>query len=369
MIYKPPPPYHKLDPREMSRHDLEKALIGKSLKSISKIVDGIGPELSRALAVASGLSPSRLLQKEDIISLYPLLNRLIAEPTKFLQETIQLKGIKDLRLDEQRLENKEKLKLIIEKELKLVKKRLADIQRIRELALRADEIKLKADILMAYQHSVPKNASSVILNNFEGGKVKLDLDPKLSAQKNAQKLYKRAQKAKRRKAEAEQRVTRLEEKQKELFGLFAVLDTMDNTKLLAKLKEYQKEKPKNNKARIGLHYKGPHGFNIIVGKNSKENDIITRKIARSRDIWLHSQGYRGSHVIIQANNKEVPFDTILYAARLAAAYSKAGQSENVPVDYTLRKHVWFQKSAALGAVNYAHQKTIYVNPSRTPDAK
>ena len=369
LSYKPPPPYEKLDPREIGQSRLEQALTGKSLKSIRKTVDGIGPELSRALAIASKLSPTKALNKEDIVALYPLLNRLMVEPTRFLQETIQLKGIKDLRLDVQRLENKEKLKLIIEKELKLIEKRLADIQKIRLLALQANEIKQKADILMAFQQNVPKNASSVRLYDFEGREVEIKLDPKLSARQNAQNFYKRSQKAKRRKAEAEQRVTLLENKQKEFNDLLASLDEMDNRKLLEKLKKYQKVKVKNNKPKVGLHYTGPHGFSILVGKSSKENDLITRKIARSRDIWLHAQGYRGSHVIIQANNKEVPFDTILYAARLAAAYSKAGQSENVPVDYTFRKHVWFQKSAALGAVNYAHQKTIYVNPSRTPDAK
>ena len=79
------------------------------------------------------------------------------------------------------------------------------------------------------------------------------------------------------------------------------------------------------------------------------------------------QGYTGSHVVIQADNKEVPFETILFAAQLAAAYSKAGQSDNVPVDYTLRKNVWKPKGAVPGAVHYTQQKTVFVTPSRRPE--
>lgn len=112
----------------------------------------------------------------------------------------------------------------------------------------------------------------------------------------------------------------------------------------------------------GIRVEGPHGFTILIGRNARDNDAITFGIARSRDIWLHVQGYRGSHVIIRADNREVPFETVLYAARLAAGHSQAADSDNVPVDYTMRKNVWRPKGAARGAVQFTAQKTVYVTP-------
>ncbi|HHO55966.1 MAG TPA: fibronectin-binding domain-containing protein [Trueperaceae bacterium] len=367
--YVAPPPYQKLDPRSFQIDDLIAVLEGKTLKEIWKHVDGIGPELTRALAIASELRRNKKLAKEDIEKLWPFIHELKNSPTEFLRKTINIADIKDLRLSEQRQENIEKLEIALNKKLNLVNKRLEDIQKIREAAKKADEIKLQADLLMAYQYSVPKNASQVSLIDFDGEELILALNPQLSAVENAQKLYKRSQKAKKRKSEAENRFAELAKEQKELKLILASLAKTNDKKLQELAKQYSKAKTQKQRSKIGAHFQGPHGFNIIVGKSSKENDLITKKIARSRDIWLHAQGYRGSHVIIQAKNKEVPFETIVFAAQLAAANSKAGQSENVPVDYTLRKHVWKQKGAALGAVNYAQQKTVYVSPSRNPSLK
>ncbi len=369
LSYVGPPPYEKLDPRSFELNELVEILETKTLKDIWKHVDGIGPELTRALSVASGIGRKKKLGKLDIEQLWPFIHKLKDSPAEFLRETINIVDIKDLRLNEQRQENIEKLEIVLNKKINLLIKRLEDIQKIREAAKMADEIKLRADVLMAYQHTVPKNANKVSLFGFDGQEMIFELNPQLSALENAQKLYKRSQKAKKRKEEAENRFKLLIKEKLELEAVLTGLAKTTDKGLLELLKKYFKAKAKKQKSRIGAHFLAPHGFNVIVGKSSKENDIITKKLARSRDIWLHAQGYRGSHVIIQAQNKEVPFETIVFAAQLAAANSKAGQSDNVPVDYTLRKHVWKQKGAALGAVNYSQQKTVYVSPSRNPSIK
>jgi predicted ribosome quality control (RQC) complex YloA/Tae2 family protein len=142
---------------------------------------------------------------------------------------------------------------------------------------------------------------------------------------------------------------------------------MSDDRLAELAKTYAPAEKKHPRSEPGIRYEEPHGFTVIVGRNAKENEIITFKMAKSRDLWLHAQGYPGSHVIIQAENREVPFETIIFAAQLAAAYSKAGQSDNVPVDYTQRKNVWKPKGAAPGAVYMTQQKTVYVTPSRRPE--
>ena len=98
------------------------------------------------------------------------------------------------------------------------------------------------------------------------------------------------------------------------------------------------------------------------------SDLVTFGVARSRDLWLHAQGYRGAHVVVRSGGRQVPFDTVLFAARLAAGFSEARGSSNVPVDYTERRHVWRVKGGAPGAVNYTQQKTVDVEPARDEDA-
>ena len=87
------------------------------------------------------------------------------------------------------------------------------------------------------------------------------------------------------------------------------------------------------------------------------------KGTKNNDVWLHTKNIHGSHVIISAENSKVPESVILEAARLAARYSKAAQSQNVPVDYTLVKYVNKPSGAPLGKVIYTHQSTVYVDPA------
>jgi len=220
---------------------------------------------------------------------------------------------------------------------------------------------------MAYQHQVKANATKAELMDFEGQPLVIQLNPKLTASANAEQLY---QRIKKRQARAEQSLERkqdLEDELKNLQAIQARLEEKSEKELKDLLNEFVPQNKKQTRLEPGIRYKGPLGYSIIVGRNARENDVVSFKIAKSRDIWLHVQGYTGSYVIIQANNKDVPFEVLLFAAQLAAAYSKAGDSENVPVDYTLRKNVWKVKGAPAGAVHYTQQKTVYVTPNRRPE--
>ncbi|HBS58379.1 MAG TPA: hypothetical protein DEA44_03840, partial [Firmicutes bacterium] len=78
---------------------------------------------------------------------------------------------------------------------------------------------------------------------------------------------------------------------------------------------------------------------IYVGKNNKQNDYVTFKLARNQDIWLHTKDIPGSHVILRMQTGEPSQAALEMAAKLAAYFSKSRFSSQVPVDYTLRKHV------------------------------
>ena len=58
------------------------------------------------------------------------------------------------------------------------------------------------------------------------------------------------------------------------------------------------------------------GFKVFVGKNNKQNDYITTKLARPNDIWFHTQKIHGSHVLLKTENKAVPKEVLLQCVKL-----------------------------------------------------
>ena len=109
-------------------------------------------------------------------------------------------------------------------------------------------------------------------------------------------------------------------------------------------------------------YIDPLGFRIAVGRNNRENDILTLKTADKNDIWLHTKDIPGSHVIIFTEGKTPSDETLIFAAKLAAKNSKAAGGGNIPVDYTLAKYVKKPSGAKPGMVIYTHNRTLYVTP-------
>lgn len=105
------------------------------------------------------------------------------------------------------------------------------------------------------------------------------------------------------------------------------------------------------------------GFEILVGKKAADNDYLTFRIARSLDMWLHAADYPGSHVIVRvAGRKEIPHETLIEAAQLAAFYSNARGQGKAAVRYTQKKFVNKPKRAAAGLVSLASFKTIMAEP-------
>lgn len=118
------------------------------------------------------------------------------------------------------------------------------------------------------------------------------------------------------------------------------------------------------------------GYTVFVGKNNKQNDYLTCKIAQNSDIWFHTKDIHGSHVVLKLDKESINSnkldiskttvpDSVLYrCASLAAYYSKARMSQNVPVDYTYVKYVKKPNGAKPGMVIYTNNKTLYVNPQK-----
>ncbi|MFR3071479.1 MAG: NFACT RNA binding domain-containing protein, partial [Paeniclostridium sp.] len=152
------------------------------------------------------------------------------------------------------------------------------------------------------------------------------------------------------------------------------IDNCDNLAELDDIKEelqklgYMRGKVKSKKDKNNLTTKpneflSSDGFTILVGKNNKQNDFLTLKIANNDDLWMHTKNIPGSHVIIKTEGKEIPESTIFEGAMLAAFFSKSKISSQVPVDYTLKKNVKKPNGSKPGMVIYETNSTIYVTPS------
>lgn len=364
--YEPPPPYEKLDPRGLTESALAEKLEGQKLADLRSIFDGVGPELSAAVAQLSGATRKQVLDDASALRAAAVLARIVAAPSAVLNSLgggVDLAALREQEAQEQRVQ---RLRGGIERRRTLAYKKLEDISKILAAALDAETLREEADLLMAYAGDVPARTPQVSLTGFDGAPRVIALDPRHSARENAQQRYLKAKKREARLEDAAEREAGLKTEIAELNTLLARLPALPQSDLNKLSAIYAPDGKRSLRAAPGTRYLSPQGFEVWVGRTALGNEALTFKVAKSRDLWLHAQGYPGSHVIIKADNREIPFETVLFAAQLAAGYSKANMSDNVPVDYTLRKNVWKIKGAPPGAVNFSQQKTVYVTPTRRP---
>lgn len=248
-------------------------------------------------------------------------------------------------------------------------------QALRDVADR-DRLKLFGELITANIYCMPENAKSVSLLNYyseKGDSVEIPLDENLKPQENAQRYFRKYSKAK---STFENTSRQIEETRRELDYLESVSQMLDNCNTLQEIDEVREELAEQGfmvrrkkvavkrKAALSepLRFKSSDGLEILVGKNNRQNDLLTLKTASSNDIWLHTKNIPGSHVIIRKTGKEIPESALKEAALLAAWHSKARMSSNVPVDYTAVKNVNKPSGAKPGMVIYVNYKTISVTP-------
>ena len=237
-----------------------------------------------------------------------------------------------------------------------------------------EEFKLKGDLISANLYRVEKGMASVKVENFYDEacpEIEIKLDPRLTPSQNMQHYY-----AEYRKADTAEKILteQIVKGEEELAYIDSVFDALTRTNGEDEVNELRMElaeqgyiraaklKGKPPKSHPPLEFKSPEGFTILVGRNNKQNDMLTTKLAEKTDIWLHTKNITGSHVIIRANGQEIPDDTIIYAARLAAFHSKAKNSSQVPVDYVPVKFVKKPSGSKPGMVIFTNNHTLYVTP-------
>ena len=242
----------------------------------------------------------------------------------------------------------------------------------------ADEFKDKGELLTSYIYMIQKGMESVEVANFYDpnySNIRIALNKNLTPSENAQKYFKKYNKLKTAKIELTSQIAICNEEIEYLENIMLGIENCEN---LEELDDIKDELIKLGYAKAPFRYKAKKdidpttkpnqftssdGFKILVGKNNKQNDYLTLRIADPEDLWMHTKNIPGSHVIIKCAGKEVPDNTLLEAATLAAYFSKARLSSQVPVDYTMKKHVKKPSGSKPGMVIYETNSTIYVTPT------
>ncbi|WP_217585661.1 Rqc2 family fibronectin-binding protein [Lentibacillus saliphilus] len=241
-------------------------------------------------------------------------------------------------------------------------------------AEKADHYQKMGELLTAHMHLVQQGDQSITVTDYydpDQTQIDIQLDPVKTPSENAQKFFKRYQKLKTSKIMVEKEIQKTNDElayldqllqQIESAGENDIEEIREELREEGYLKKQKRGKQKNKPTKPKLdQYLASDGTLILVGKNNKQNDYATTKVAHRNDIWLHTKDIPGSHVIIKSSTPST--QTLEEAAILAAYYSKSRQSSSVPVDYTAIKHVKKPSGAKPGFVTYDQQKTLFVTPS------
>ena len=270
------------------------------------------------------------------------------------------------------------LRSLLEKIRKLSDKLKNIDSKLKECS-KMETYKLYGELIISNLYRIPNyNQENITLENYydNNSPISIPLDSTISPSANAKKFFKKYRKL--------QNTVSIVEKQKESIKL--ELDYLDSIvyeinnctnldELDAVIAEISEDygisnakqddankKSKKTVANMPTEYK-IDGYTILVGKNNKQNDNLTCKLAKKNDFWFHTKDIHGSHVVLRLDKNKKATDSIIYkCATIAAYYSKAKLSQNVPVDYTFIKYVRKPNGAKPGMVIYTDNKTLYVNP-------
>ena len=247
----------------------------------------------------------------------------------------------------------------------------------KELEATYDRERLRqlGDIVTANIHKIIKGQTTVSCEDFYDEEMKvieIPISPILSPQQNAAKFYKDYTRMKN----AEKELTKqIELGENELYYLKSFLEELNRAQTDAELEAIKQElqeggyiradsgKKKMKQGKVPpMRFESTDGYPIYVGRNNKQNEELTFKLARKDDIGCHASKVHGSHVIISCGGTTPPDDTITQAAQLAAYYSETSGGQNIPVDVTPVKQVKKIPNGKPGMVIYHTYKTVIANP-------
>ncbi len=410
---------NKFDPLTINKEDfyriLEGSPINKSLENtIFHNFTGFSKSIGSEVSTRAGLDPQRPLSslddseknrlEENFFNLmeevknYDFDNRIYFDSEKVIDfHVIRLESLAGLenksfqspselldslytkRDNDDRMGQKSQaLKKSVNSKLQKDKQKLSNLEKDLLEAENREIYRVYADLLSANFHRIQPGQREIELENFyteDMNIIRVPLDEKISGPQNAQKYYKKYGKLKN----AEQVLsTQISETKSEIDYLDSVIAQIDLANSIDELEETKEElidqgyikrsqkKKKKSQKENEVNFKEyvVDGFSIYVGKNNKENDLLTHRFARKDDLWFHAQGIPGSHVVVKTDGKEVSDKVINFAGKLAAYNSKYRESGPIDIDYTKKQNVKRHPANKPGLVNYTDFSTILVDSKK-----
>lgn len=287
---------------------------------------------------------------------------------------------------------------VLRRGVNTARKRLARkakaLQKDLQNAAKADEYRIYGELLTANMHLVGRGSETEVPNYYAEGKlITIPLDPTLGPAANAQRYFRRYAKLKtaltvvqEQLDETEADIAWLEQAgvhlqmaatpaQLDEIGRELVASGMMPRNVRSALQEGGARRRRSRRRKTRRQAPAPpmeaiigDGVRVFIGGNSRQNERISFRLARPDDIWLHAKDIAGAHVLLPRNQfgssaqEQPPERLIAEAAAIAAYFSKGRQSGNVPVDWTLAKHVRKPRGARPGMAIYDNHRTVYVTP-------
>lgn len=377
---------------------------GAIKRQLLKNYRGVSPSLIQSMLLVSDINPDsstdslkpddwqRLFQhwQEWLLKLegefepawtaegYTVLGWRMLNPAKDIQELLNRYYTDQLNqqtFSQLRHQLNQKLNNILEK----LRFKAANFEQRLQQSEQADDYRQKADLLMAHLHEWEVGMKEISLPDFESSKpVVIVLEPDKNAVQNAQSLYKQHQKLKRARTAVEPLLVEVNaeiEYLEQVEAAIAQIDEYKTSEDLQALEEIREELIQqryleDSEYRRGSyteaastnfhHYRTPSGFEVLIGRNNRQNDQLTFRVANDYDLWFHAQEIPGSHVLLRLEPGAVPEEADLqYTANLAAYYSRGRQSDQVPVVYTQPKYVYKPKGAKPGIAIYKQERILW----------
>ncbi len=394
-----PPAQNKQNPLAATEEDLLRTIdfnAGKLDKQIVESFSGVSPLLAKEIVYQAGLAnretvPKSFLtmmtkleahqyqpsitatsQKEEFY-LFPVTS-LAGEVKQFATLSEMLDRFYFGKADRDRVRQQaHDLERLMKNEREKNEGKLRKLEQTLAEAENADQHQLLGELLTANLHQVQRGMKEITVPNYYDEHyqdITIPLDARKTPSENAQMYFTKYQKAKNAVQVVKEQIEKTKREMDYFDGLIQQLDSASPRDLEeireelgeeGYLRSQKKNRKKSNTKPAIERYQASDGTDIFVGKNNKQNDYLTNKIAARDEIWLHTKDIPGSHVVIRSKNPGEA--TILEAAMLAAYFSKAKNSASVPVDYTKVRHVKKPNGAKPGFVIYDNQQTVYVTPN------
>jgi len=424
-LYIPPPSQNKLNPLKINRENFLNIFYStpsenKNLSLWKLMQDnfiGISPQSAKEMVLQANLSPDKNISETsaaDLETLWISFNKIITniknynfQPALFLNPlskkivawsiiySVQFSKyhkrtfneanscmeclFSELEKERELLSMQNKLDQIFKKNMAKINNKVSDCQKKLEEVKNCEQYKISGELIKANLAGIKRGDKEITAINYYSPRqenITIPLNNKLTPLGNARLYFKKYRKTKDSFQIISEQLKNNQLKFDQLFelqklysqnsnSLSNLLKIYNNLTKLGWAKKtittFKKAKKETNKLQPAK-YISKDGWEIYVGRNNRQNDFLTFKLASGNDTWLHAKNIQGSHIVIKnkGSKQSLPLDTLIQAANLAAYFSKAKKADKVLVDYTFKKYVKKPKNANPGMVIYSQEKGLWI---------